>query len=129
MTKIDPIIAVKDVVSSSKWYQLIFDCKSTHGGSEFEILKNENNEILFCLHKWGEHDHPSMMNSEITPGNGLILYIRTKNFEKVRLNLKKLDYQVEKDIHLSPNSGKKEFSFIDINGYYITIADFHTYEG
>jgi hypothetical protein len=27
MTKIDPIIAVKDVEASSKWYQSVFGCK------------------------------------------------------------------------------------------------------
>jgi len=45
MTKIDPIIAVKDVEASSKWYQSVFDCRSMHGGKEFNILVSENDEI------------------------------------------------------------------------------------
>jgi len=51
MTKIDPIIAVKDVEASSKWYQSIFGCRSMHGGNEFDILVSENNVVLLCLHK------------------------------------------------------------------------------
>ena len=46
MTKIDPIIAVKDVEASSKWYQSVFDCRSLHGGKEFDILVSENVEIF-----------------------------------------------------------------------------------
>jgi len=129
MTKIDPIIAVKDVEASSKWYQLIFGCKRTHGGNEFAVLVSENDEILICLHKWGEHEHPTMTNPNITPGNGLILYIKTENMDGIRQNIKKLDYPVEVDIHLNPNSTKKEFSLRDPDGYYLTITEFHKYEG
>jgi len=41
------------------------------------FLNLQDNEILLCLHKEGEHLHPTMTNQSITPGNGLILYFRT----------------------------------------------------
>jgi predicted enzyme related to lactoylglutathione lyase len=129
MTKIDPIIAVKDVEASSKWYQSVFGCRSMHGGKEFDILVSENDEILICLHKWGEHDHPTMKNPTITPGNGLILYFRTENMNGIRQNVEKTGGHIEEDIHLNPNSTKKEFSLRDPDGYYLTITEFHKYEG
>ena len=129
MTKIDPIIAVKDVEASSKWYQSVFDCRSLHGGKVFDILVSENDEILICLHKWGEHEHPTMANPNITPGNGLILYFRTENMNDIRQNVEKLGCSIEEEIHLNPNSGKKEFSIRDPDGYYLTITEFHKYEG
>lgn len=129
MTKLDPIIAVKDVRASSKWYQLLLDCKSLHGGEEFDILVSGNNEVLICLHKWGEHNHPTMMNANISPGNGLILYFRTRTMKQVRENVKKTGSVVEEDIHLNPNSRRMEFSLRDPDGYYLTITEFHDYEG
>lgn len=129
MTKLDPIIAVKNVEASSKWYQTIFDCQSKHGGNEFDILTNKQHEVLLCLHKWGEHDHPTMRESKATSGNGLILYFRSENMEQIRENLRSMNHEVEQEIQLSPNSGKREFSFRDPDDYYITIADFHKYEG
>ena len=129
MTKIDPIIAVKDVEASSKWYQAVFDCRSMHGGKEFDILVSENNEILICLHQWGKDEHPTMTNPNITPGNGLILYMRTENMNVIRQNVEKIGCPVEEDIHLNPNSRKKEFSLRDPDGYYLTITEFHRYEG
>ena len=130
MTKIDPIIAVKDVEASSNWYQLIFGFRRTHGGHEyFAVLVSEADEIVLCLHKWGEHDHPTMTNPTITPGNGLILYFRTDDVEILRQNIDKIGNVVEKDVHLNPNSLKKEFSIKDPDGYYLTITEFHKYEG
>src|SRR4030095_11919595 len=129
MTKIDPIIAVKDVEASSKWYQSVFDCKSMHGGKEFVTLVSENDEILICLHKWGEHEHPTMTNPNITPGNGLILYFRTENMNAIRKNVERIGATIEEDVHLNSNSGKMEFSLRDPDGYYLTITEFHKYEG
>jgi len=127
--KPDPILGVKDVLETSSWYQTIFDCKSMHGGDEFEVLVTKENDIFICLHKWGAHEHPTMKDPNITPGNGLILYFRIANMEVVRQNLKNMDYPVEEEIQLNPNSGKREFSVIDPNGYYLTISEFHKFRG
>jgi hypothetical protein len=129
MIKIDPIIAVKDVEASSNWYQQVFGFRRIHGeNEEFAVLVSESNEILLCLHKWGAHDHPSMTNPSIAAGNGLILYFRTENINEIRQNADKLVCFIEADIHLNPNSTKKEFSLKDPDGYYLTITEFHKYE-
>jgi predicted enzyme related to lactoylglutathione lyase len=129
MTKIDPIIAVKDVEASSNWYQQVFGFRRKHGGKDrFAVLVSENDEILLCLHKWEEHEHPTMTNPTITPGNGLILYFRTENMNAIRQNVETLGGIVEEDIHLSPSSLKKEFSLRDPDGYYLTITEFHKYD-
>lgn len=127
--KIDPIIAVKDVEASSKWYQSVFNWKSMHGGKRFDVLVSENDEIIICLHQWGEDDHPTMTNPNIAPGNGLILYFRTENMPVIRQNVEKMGWAIEEDIHLNPNSTKMEFSLRDPDGYYLTITEFHRYEG
>jgi hypothetical protein len=129
MTKVDPIIAVKDIETSSKWYQSIFGCRSMHGGKEFDILVSENDDVLICLHKWGEHQHPTMTNPDNTPGNGLILYFRTEHMNRIRQNVETIGHPVEEDIHLNPNSTKMEFSIRDPDGYYLTISEFHKYNG
>lgn len=127
--KVDPIIAVKDVEASSKWYQTVFGCKSIHGGKEFDVLMSKEDEVFICLHKWEEHEHPTMTNPNITPGNGLILYFRMENMEEIRQNLKDLDYKIQREIQLNPNSHKNEFSLVDPNGYYLTISEFHNFQG
>ena len=129
MTRTDPIIAVKDIEASSKWYQSVFGCKSKHGGNHFDVLVSEDDEVLLCLHKWHDDHHPTMANPDLPPGNGLILYFRTDKMDIIRQNIEKMDYPVEEEIHLNPNSTKMEFSVRDPDGYYLTITEFHRYEG
>ncbi|MEM6632634.1 MAG: VOC family protein [Bacteroidota bacterium] len=129
MMKIDPIIAVQDVEASSKWYQSLLGCKSAHGGKEFDMLVDESGEVLFCLHKWGIDEHPAMVDSSITPGNGLILYFRTEALDQKRKNAEILGAKIEAELHLNPNSHNREFSLRDPDGYYITLTEYHNYGG
>ncbi len=129
MIKTDAIIAVNDVPQSSKWYQLLLGCKSTYGGNEFDILVDETDEVILCLHKWGEHEHPTMVNKKITPGNGLLLYVRTKKMETIRENAKKVGGKIEEEIHVNPNTGNREFSLRDPDGYFLVVSEYHDYEG
>ena len=122
MEKLDPIIAVKDVEASSKWYQSVFNCRSMHGGKNFDILVSENDEVFICLHQWEADEHPTMKNPNITAGNGLILYFRTENIYTIRQNVEKMRANVEEDTHLNSNSTKMEFSLRDPDGYYLTIS-------
>ena len=129
MIKIDPIIVVKNVNESSEWYQSVFKCERKHGGDKFAVLEDAHGEILICLHQWGEHEHPTMTDPKIKPGNGLILYWKTDNLEMIRLNVEKMNYPIDEEIHLNSNSQKKEFSLRDPDGYYITVTEYHKYEG
>lgn len=130
MTKLDPVIAVKDVEASTNWYRQVFGFRRASGAKGiFAVLVSENDEIILCLHKWEAHEHPAMKNPEITPGNGLILYLRTQNMNAIRQNIEKTSAAIEEETHLNSNSLKHEFSLRDPDGYYITITEFHKYEG
>jgi catechol 2,3-dioxygenase-like lactoylglutathione lyase family enzyme len=126
--RLDSIIAVKDLEASSKWYQKIFGLRKNHDSNHFAVLVSDDNEITLCLHPWGNHQHPTMTNPNITPGNGLILYFRTVNMNIIYENALKAGCAIEEDIHLNPNSRKKEFSFRDPDGYFLTVTEFHKYE-
>ena len=129
MTKLDPIIAVKDVEASTQWYQRIFSFRRGHGGDKFCVLIAEDNNIILCLHKWEEHDHPTMNNPNLPAGNGLLLYFRTENMNSIYQNAIKAGCIIEEEIHMNPNSLKQEFSFRDPDGYFLTVTEFHKYEG
>ena len=129
MTKLDPIIAVRDVEASTQWYQRIFSFRRGHGGDKFCVLIAEDNNIILCLHKWEEHDHPTMSNPNLPAGNGLLLYFRTENMNSIYQNAIRAGCIIEEEIHMNPNSLKQEFSFRDPDGYFLTVTEFHKYEG
>ncbi len=123
MTRLETIIAVKDVAESSKWYQTLLNLKSNHGGDKFEMLVNKSGNVILCLHKWGEHEHPTMTNPEIVIGNGLILYFRVEDLNKIWTNAKKVNANIHQEPHLNPNSGQNQFTLRDLDGYYLMISE------
>lgn len=127
--KVDPIIAVKDIATSAKWYHSVLGCNRKHEGDEFAVLVSENDEVLLCLHKWGEHEHPTMKDSSITAGNGLILYFKTDDINAIYKKVEEEGFNIKSKLEQNPNSTKMEFSLRDPDGYYITITEYHTYEG
>jgi uncharacterized glyoxalase superfamily protein PhnB len=121
MIRTQPIIGVADVIRSSSWYQQLFSCKSMHGGPKFEMLADADGTIILCLHKWGEHDHPTISDPHMA-GNGLILYFRVDDLETIWERAQQLQATVEQPLHVNPNSGEREFSLRDPDGYYLMIS-------
>ena len=124
-----PIIAVKNEEASSQWYKEIFLFRTAHGGDNFAVLVSDEKDVILCLHKWEEHNHPTMTNPNIPTGNGLLLYFRTDNMRQVYQNAIRKGYVIEEELHLNPNSLRQEFSFRDPDGYFLTVTDFDRYEG
>lgn len=128
--KLDTVIAVNDVDASAKRYEKIFGYKNASPeGHGFAVLKSETNEIILCLHQWKMDDHPTMRDSGITPGNGLLLYFRTKNMETIYQRAIDAGCTIEEEIHLNPKPMRKEFSFRDPDGYFLTVSEYHEFGG
>jgi catechol 2,3-dioxygenase-like lactoylglutathione lyase family enzyme len=104
MTRVDPIIAVKNVEASAEWYRNIFGFNNVHGGDHFAVLTTKDNEIILCLHAWEMDNHPTMTNPNIIAGNGLLLYFRTADWKKIKQNLDKIGWKLEEEIHQNANS-------------------------
>lgn len=116
------IIAVKDVRASAAWYEQLLGCRSSHGGDTFEILRNDKEEVLLCLHRWAAHDHPTLSDPETVAGNGLIIYFRTDELETIWERAQKQEAVVEEPPHLNTNSGAREFALRDPDGYYLLVS-------
>ena len=122
MIKNEPIIGVLDVKKSSEWYQKLLGCNGSHGGDSFEMLTDEHGDVFLCLHKWGEHEHPTLSSPKIQAGNGLILYLKVENLNQVWDNAQLLDATIEESRALNSNSGKEQFCLRDLDGYYLMIT-------
>ncbi|RYG00467.1 MAG: glyoxalase, partial [Chitinophagaceae bacterium] len=127
-TRLDPILAVNDIEASAEWYQSIFGFKKAHGGDDFAVLTTEENEIILCLHEWGEHNHPSLFDKTKPSGNGLLLYFSTTEFESVKNRVDKAGAIITENVHLNQRSLRNEFSFLDLDGYHLTVTEFHEYK-
>ena len=57
------IIGVSDVPGSFKWYQALFGQQETlPAHDDFGQILDSDGTVLFCLHEWDAHEHPSLMS-------------------------------------------------------------------
>src|SRR3989441_13046645 len=91
--------------------------------SYFGQILDSDGTVLLCLHQWGAHEHPSLMSRDnATPGNGLLLFFRVDDFDMALKRARALVAGLEEEPHANPNTGTKEFSLRDPDGYYVTIS-------
>ena len=118
------IIAVRDVGDSFAWYQTLFGQeRTTPAHSHFGQIVDDDGTVLLCLHAWGMHEHPSLLSPQAAaPGNGLLLFFRTDDFENTLLRARSLAARLEEEPHVNPNTQTQEFALRDPDGYYVTIS-------
>jgi catechol 2,3-dioxygenase-like lactoylglutathione lyase family enzyme len=118
------IIGVGDVQASFAWYQSLFGHPETEPGHDhFGQIVDADGTVLLCLHAWGAHEHPSLMRPDAAPpGNGLLLFFRVDDFDATLRRARALVLGFEEEPHLNPNTGTREFSLRDPDGYYVTIS-------
>jgi predicted enzyme related to lactoylglutathione lyase len=56
------------------------------------------------------------------PGNGLLLFFRVDDFDMALQRARALFARLEEEPHVNPNTGTREFSLRDPDGYYVTIS-------
>jgi catechol 2,3-dioxygenase-like lactoylglutathione lyase family enzyme len=118
------IIGVGDVPGSFKWYQSLLGLPETAPAhDDFGQILDSDGTVLLCLHEWGAHEHPSLLSPDhAQPGNGLLLFFRVDDFDMALPRARALVARLEEEPHVSPNTGTKEFSLRDPDGYYVTIS-------
>ena len=124
MTRTWTIIGVDDVQRSFTWYQALFGHPASLPAHDYfgQILDSDGT-VLLCLHKWGAHEHPSLMSRDYgPPGNGLLLFFRVDDFDAALQRAQSLVSRFEEEPHMNSNTRTMEFSLRDPDGYYVTIS-------
>ncbi len=124
------IIGVGDVPGNFKWYQSQLGLPETAPAHDYfgQILDADGTVLLF-LHAWGAHEHPSLTSPDhAQPGNGLLLFFRVDDFDSALKRARSLVVQFEEEPSTNPNTGTREFSLRDPDGYYVTISAFSQLE-
>ncbi|MBV9878921.1 MAG: VOC family protein [Gemmatirosa sp.] len=118
------IIGVSDVPGSVRWYQSLFGHTETAPAHDhFGQILDADGTVLLCLHAWGAHEHPSLTSPDAAPpGNGLLLFFRVDDYEATLARARALVPRLDEEPHVNPNTGTREFSLRDPDGYYLTIS-------
>jgi catechol 2,3-dioxygenase-like lactoylglutathione lyase family enzyme len=120
-----PLIAVRNVRESSKWYRelLGFDSLPEHPHRETYDRMQCGGELILQLHAWDKEDHPNLVNALAAPhGHGVLLWFEVDDFDKVVERARGLRAQVLLEPHINPNPEHREMWLRDPDGYVVVIA-------
>jgi hypothetical protein len=65
-----------------------------------------------------------MSPERATPGNGLLLFFCVDDFDMALPRARALAARLEEEPQVNLNTGAKEFSLRDPDGYYVTVSSF-----
>jgi len=124
-----PLIAVGDVEASSRWYQSLLGCRSTHGGPHYERLVDRNDALILQLHHWDVEDHHGPIGDrDVRPyGNGVLLWFEVDDFDAAVARAAELGAEILLPKHRNPPSGSGgpnhwECWLRDPDGYTVVLA-------
>lgn len=118
------IVGVRDVAVSFRWYQSLLGlAESAPAHDHWGQLCASDGTVLLCLHRWGAHDHPSLMSAEGSPpGNGLLLFFRVDDFDLALVRARALVTRLDAEPELNPATGTREFALRDPDGYCVMVS-------
>lgn len=118
------IIGVADVGQSLRWYQRLFGQEEIPPAHDYfgQVLDTDGT-VLLCLHRWGDHEHPTLTRPELgLAGNGLLLFFRVDDFEDALRRARTLVGALAEEPGLNPATGTAEFALRDPDGYYVMVS-------
>lgn len=120
--KPQPMIAVKDVEASSRWYQQLLGLASAHGGDEYERL-TFHDELVMQIHRWSVHEHEHLGDPDQPPfGNGVLLWFETGEFDETIKRATRLEAKILEQPFINPNANHRECWLRDLDGYVVVVA-------
>ena len=120
--KPQPLIAVRDVRASSRFYQSLLGCQSGHGGAAYERLVDLEGRIILQLHHWEAHEHPHIGDPAKPVGNGVLLWFEVKEFDAAVDRARELSATILEGPKVNPNAKHRELWLHDLDGYAVVLA-------
>jgi catechol 2,3-dioxygenase-like lactoylglutathione lyase family enzyme len=123
-----PLIAVRDVPSSSRWYSQLLGAERTS-----KSMRSDHAHVydrLLCggslvlqLHAWDEEEHPNLVNArQARPGHGVLLWFEVDDFDAAVKRARILKAKVLLEPHVNPAPRHREIWVQDPDGYVVVIA-------
>ena len=118
-----PLICVHDVEAMSRWYQHLLDCKSAHGGAQYERLVRDG-VLILQLHHWDvDHDHGPIGDPALRPyGNGLLLWFEVDDFDAAVARAAELNAEVLRPPFHHVGASQWECWLRDPEGYKVVLS-------
>lgn len=125
MIEAQPLIAVRDVRKSSRWYAELLGADSLPEHQHRDIYEriSQSGRLILQLHAWDEEDHPNLVNADFAPlGHGVVLWFQMDDFGAAVARARKLDAEIIKEPLIDPAPKHREIWLRDLDGYVVVLA-------
>ena len=120
-----PLIAVRDVRASSRWYGRLLDADSLPDHHHRDLYDRvfSSGRLILQLHAWDEEHHPNLVNPNAAPpGHGVLLWFQVSDFDSAVDRARELKAEVIQESHFNPAPRHREIWLRDPDGYVVVIA-------
>ena len=123
-----PLIAVRDVRASARWYATLLGAKRTS-----ELMESDHDdlydrllvddELVLQLHAWDAEHHPNLVDPDGgRNGHGIILWFELDDLDAAVARARELKATVVDDVHITPAPEHREMWLRDPDGYLVVIC-------
>jgi catechol 2,3-dioxygenase-like lactoylglutathione lyase family enzyme len=120
-----PLIAVRNVRASARWYQQLLagDSLPDHEHRDFYDRICCDGQLILQLHAWDEEDHPNLVNADSAPvGHGVLLWFEVSDFDAAVARARSLGAQIIEEVTFNPRPQHREIWIRDPDGYIVVLA-------
>jgi catechol 2,3-dioxygenase-like lactoylglutathione lyase family enzyme len=120
-----PLIAVRDVRASSRWYAQLLAAEQMPEHEHRNVYDRllHDGHLILQLHAWDEENHPNLVNADAAPpGHGVLLWFEVDDFDAAVDRARSLRAEVIEEPHVNPAPRHREMWLRDPNGYVVVIA-------
>ena len=120
-----PLIAVRDVRASSRWYGALLgaDALPDHPHRDVYDRVSCSGRLLLQLHAWDEEDHPNLVNAAAAPiGHGVVLWFQVADFDAAVKRAHSLGAEVLQGPFVNPAPQHREIWLRDPDGFVVVLA-------
>jgi hypothetical protein len=125
MIEAQPLIAVRDVRASSRWYIALLGADSLPDHEHRDIYDriSSSGRVLLQLHAWDEENHPNLVDADAASlGHGVVLWFQLENFDAAVERARGLGTEIIEGpfVNLAPQH--REIWLRDPDGYVVVVA-------
>jgi hypothetical protein len=125
MVEAQPLIAVRNVRASSRWYAELLGAASLpdHEHRDFYDRIMCSGRLVLQLHAWDEEDHPNLVNADAAPhGHGVVIWFQVDDFELAVKRAQRLDAEIVQGPKFNPAPRHMEIWIRDLDGYVVVVC-------
>jgi catechol 2,3-dioxygenase-like lactoylglutathione lyase family enzyme len=120
-----PLIAVRDVRASSRWYAELLGADSLpdHSHRDFYDRISCSGRMVLQLHAWDEEEHPNLVNRDAAPvAHGVVLWFQVEDFDAAVERARGLRAEIVEEPHVNPAPQHREIWLRDPDGYVVVVC-------